>query len=725
MPASRRERVIRRRALPAAAAAVMCLGVMVTMGAAVAEPEDGAGHSLVVARASSLADVGVATSLMAAGHGGSLLLVEDALDAAASRLMSSINPDVVLIVGGRAAVTVSVVDGLRSLAPAATFERIDGTDRVHTAVLAAHRVLLQRGADGGAASGADIGAGSSVALVHGWASADVGVTASLVAGGLVDAVLYASAGGLGNENGALLRALRPELVLGVGGGSVLPDRVMTEALAASTPATTGWRLSGTTRVDTAALAARAANAAQGGCTSAVVIANSSRDGDIAMAAALVASLHGSRLLYPVYADVVGDQITAALRDFEAEQVVVVGGPEALRETVEGALRAANAPVSDVVRVLRHTDVTELVLNDRESGGDGLDQTTACDGRSTPDGNDRGASRAQVLAALAGAVPFSTTGAHEHPDDDMAACGEARDTSISVITGDGGFAVLDPVLDTNESVFWVNASRGTTTVTMAATAHRQGVRVSFRPADVDPSMGGHQVVLGEDPVDVTAVVRTAEGAVEATCVLRVVQASSTTPAVPSTFGGDIYLTFDDGPHPRWTPQVLDVLARHGARATFFVNGEHAAAHPALIDRMGTEGHSVANHTYFHERLDLLDRRRFSLTILRTQRVLDPLGSYCLRPPGLQILDHQVQWARELGFSVVGADFSTRDWTNPGADVIAERIVRDARRGRRIVLLHDGSQDRHQTVEGLALALQALEEGGSPHYGTLCRADQVSE
>jgi peptidoglycan/xylan/chitin deacetylase (PgdA/CDA1 family) len=69
---------------------------------------------------------------------------------------------------------------------------------------------------------------------------------------------------------------------------------------------------------------------------------------------------------------------------------------------------------------------------------------------------------------------------------------------------------------------------------------------------------------------------------------------------------VALTFDDGPDPRYTPAVLDLLARRGASATFFVVGTGVAAHPDLVRRIVAEGHEVANHTLSHQRLDRLDR-----------------------------------------------------------------------------------------------------------------------
>ena len=86
--------------------------------------------------------------------------------------------------------------------------------------------------------------------------------------------------------------------------------------------------------------------------------------------------------------------------------------------------------------------------------------------------------------------------------------------------------------------------------------------------------------------------------------------STVPATPTADAGDVvYLTIDDGPHPVYTPQMLDILARHNARATFFVVGYLVERYPAIVERIVAEGHTVANHTWLHEDLTTLSRESF--------------------------------------------------------------------------------------------------------------------
>ncbi len=173
------------------------------------------------------------------------------------------------------------------------------------------------------------------------------------------------------------------------------------------------------------------------------------------------------------------------------------------------------------------------------------------------------------------------------------------------------------------------------------------------------------------------------------------------------GSAVYLTFDDGPNPQYTPQILDVLRRHGARATFFVVGSLTKEHPELIDRIIAEGHTVANHTWNHENLAYLDRDAFDETVSRTQHLLGANATPCLRPPYGAANARTAEWAASHGLALIYWTLDSKDWTRPGVNAIANRIVEGARKGT-IVLMHDGGGDRAQTVQALDLALSRLAE-----------------
>ena len=187
--------------------------------------------------------------------------------------------------------------------------------------------------------------------------------------------------------------------------------------------------------------------------------------------------------------------------------------------------------------------------------------------------------------------------------------------------------------------------------------------------------------------------------------------------PDDDGAVVYLTFDDGPHPVYTPQVLDVLARYDARATFFVIGSLAQAYPDIIQLIAAEGHTIANHTWNHEDLAGLSRAAFDETVGRTQTILADLATPCLRPPYGSVDAFTREWASAHGLAVMTWDTSPKDWLRPPAAEIADHLVQWASTGL-VILLHDGGGDRSRTGQGLEMALERLADRGL-RYEPVCR------
>jgi peptidoglycan/xylan/chitin deacetylase (PgdA/CDA1 family) len=190
-----------------------------------------------------------------------------------------------------------------------------------------------------------------------------------------------------------------------------------------------------------------------------------------------------------------------------------------------------------------------------------------------------------------------------------------------------------------------------------------------------------------------------------------------PATPDDEGNVVYLTFDDGPHKEYTPQVLDVLARYDARATFFVVGRLARAYPDIIQRIAAEGHTIANHTWNHEDLATLTRADFDDTVGRTEAILGDLATPCLRPPYGSVGAHTREWAAAHGLRILTWDASPLDWTRPPAEEIADYLVRWAQPGT-VILLHDGGGNRVNTVIGLERALQRMADSDL-RFEPVCR------
>lgn len=193
----------------------------------------------------------------------------------------------------------------------------------------------------------------------------------------------------------------------------------------------------------------------------------------------------------------------------------------------------------------------------------------------------------------------------------------------------------------------------------------------------------------------------------------------TPAPPPTAlpARTLYLTFDDGPDPRNTWALLDLLARHNAQATFFVTGRSAQAHPDLIQAAAAAGHTVANHTYSHISLSGISRDGFMSEVLGAREAIGAAGVACLRPPFGARDANTAAYAAEIGHQIIMWDIDTNDWANPGADEISRRLLDNARDGA-IVLMHDGGGDRSQTIAALETALPALAEQGY-RFAALCR------
>lgn len=174
---------------------------------------------------------------------------------------------------------------------------------------------------------------------------------------------------------------------------------------------------------------------------------------------------------------------------------------------------------------------------------------------------------------------------------------------------------------------------------------------------------------------------------------------------------VALTFDDGPDMGHTPAVLDMLAEHGARATFFVVGESAARHPDLIARMRAEGHEVAAHTATHPPMQDSTAEELAREFEATDGALAALGvrPAWYRPPRGELCFEQKRLAREYGMGVALWTRSFERTEFSSAEQMALTLVAETRPGD-VLLAHDGRLDRSMTVEALPLVLDGLQGRG---------------
>ncbi|MEU1037999.1 polysaccharide deacetylase family protein [Streptomyces sp. NPDC005551] len=178
------------------------------------------------------------------------------------------------------------------------------------------------------------------------------------------------------------------------------------------------------------------------------------------------------------------------------------------------------------------------------------------------------------------------------------------------------------------------------------------------------------------------------------------------------GRSMVLTFDDGPDPRYTPDILRILRRHDVRAMFFVCGEMAADNKDLLREMADDGHVVGNHTWTHPLLTRLSRPAIRSEMERTCEVIDKTYGgppAWFRAPYGAWNRAAFQLGAELGMEPLAWTVDTLDWTTPGSRKIAGRVERGAGPGA-VVLSHDAGGDRSQSVRALRDYLPELLDSG---------------
>ena len=155
---------------------------------------------------------------------------------------------------------------------------------------------------------------------------------------------------------------------------------------------------------------------------------------------------------------------------------------------------------------------------------------------------------------------------------------------------------------------------------------------------------------------------------------------------------VAFTFDDGPQPGNTDAVLDALAAHGARATFFLIGERAVAHPGLVQRMADEGHELGNHGWQLQMAILLPAVRLRADIARTDSVLRHVARPVWYRPSVGFYNRGVRWAAEAeGYRIALGSIYTGDPQTQDVDLHVGHILKAIRPGD-VVVLHDGIGDR---------------------------------
>jgi len=176
------------------------------------------------------------------------------------------------------------------------------------------------------------------------------------------------------------------------------------------------------------------------------------------------------------------------------------------------------------------------------------------------------------------------------------------------------------------------------------------------------------------------------------------------------GPYIAMTFDDGPSATLTPKLLDLLAAHDIKATFFVIGENVAEHPEIVARAAREGHEIGNHSWSHPNFGKMSDESIRRQLQQTDDAIKSATGKrptLMRPPYGSITTRQKRWIHdEFGYNVILWDVDPNDWKRPGPAVVRARILKETRPGS-IVLSHDIHPG---TIEAMPSTFDELEAKG---------------
>ncbi|HET6498992.1 MAG TPA: polysaccharide deacetylase family protein [Coriobacteriia bacterium] len=306
--------------------------------------------------------------------------------------------------------------------------------------------------------------------------------------------------------------------------------------------------------------------------------------------------------------------------------------------------------------------------------------------------------------------------------DLVAADVLRPRAGDLVDVTGG--VLEPAAG-NPAVFFVNGRKASLDAVL-----RDGDRVSVRPGNdvvegtettTTPipielvKTGKGPLVALESPGSVGVleyVVGSLSGKTVSTRVLEPAEPMVVRRWVPDSSTRVVALTFDDGPWPGQTDRVLDILAEHDVRATFFVVGRLVERHPGIARRIVEDGHLIGNHTQSHAILTSHDGagiRREIAEGTRSIREVTGVTPQWFRPPGGRMNPTVLSETERMGMDLVLWDVDPQDWRRPDADRMLTVLLSGIRPGS-IVLLHDGGGDRSQTVAVLPRLIEELKARG---------------
>ena len=175
---------------------------------------------------------------------------------------------------------------------------------------------------------------------------------------------------------------------------------------------------------------------------------------------------------------------------------------------------------------------------------------------------------------------------------------------------------------------------------------------------------------------------------------------------------IALTFDDGPHPGRTPEILDILEEYNIKATFYVIGQNVQYYPDIFKRTVDEGHEIGNHTHSHKALESFSKAEIKNEIELFNQAIDGIykKNVCtLRPPEGKFDSALNTFAKENNYKIVLWSVDTLDWMHRTPEKIAETVLTETKGGD-IILMHDYISGKSPTPDALKIIIPELLERG---------------
>ena len=176
---------------------------------------------------------------------------------------------------------------------------------------------------------------------------------------------------------------------------------------------------------------------------------------------------------------------------------------------------------------------------------------------------------------------------------------------------------------------------------------------------------------------------------------------------------VAITFDDGPNPIYTPQVLEIFANVEGKATFFMIGEQMEKNPEVVKEVAEQGHEIGNHTFSHPKLSELTPADCLAEMERNEQIIRELtgqSPVVFRPPYLDYNHDTISIVESKGYSMIGAlNLEAQDWEQPGVEHILSASRKSVRNGS-ILIFHDGYGDRSQTIQAVKKLVSELKSQG---------------